>query len=515
MGDQTVKWIQKKGRGQTTIGDRGTTRSITSLKEAKRLLDIGAIDTIYYHKKGESQEIIVFGKAGAEEPVIAVIKGNGLLETLAVVNNVEATLIADTDFTRHGVLLLQDDSQLIGLHSSGILFRGSRDMSAMPGTAEQLWQLDLEQLIRTQAPPSDYPKISAEQFAELVLQLNSTSFAGSARPKWDKPAVRLARTIIRNFNNMAPRTIGNTISRGAWRNLPLGFDIGDFGRICEDIAQKRDNPAYLAAHDRQTIGGGSGIGSERLGEDVYFDNFGKHRETVFGSLFLGQFMEGKSGWAIAYGMRHKSAMAAALGKYISIMKGYGWTVKRAICDDASEVGAKFADVAMEHAYRDGQQWFAETASAHGLTVIKMAPEQQRRNKLERSHQTWKADAAGMMASQSNLTIKFWDFCMMDAIQHRNCLLNDKHDTLTPHEQITLKPPDFVQMTRFKWGALATCPRVGPSGLLDTNFEIVAVVHTPPEGHGTYVVLRQGEDVTSIRSGLKNINEWDVERPEVD
>ena len=373
MAEQDVTWSTREHKGQTTISDRGTTRSITSLKEARRLLDIGAIENIYYHKTGEPQEIIVFGKAEAEEPVIAVIKGNGLLKTVAVVHNVEATLIADTDLTGQGILLLQDDTRIIGLHRSGIIFIGFRDTTALPGTAQQLWQLNLETMIQAPAPPADLPPITADFVADIINGLEKSSFAGSANPKWSKPAVRLAREIIRNFNNMAPRTIGKTIAQGAWRNLPTGFDAGEFGRICEDIAEKRDNPAYLAAHDRQTIGGGSGIGSEELGADVYFDNFGKHMTTVFGSVFLGQFMDGKSGWAVAYGILHKSAMAAALGKYISTMKGYGWAVKRAICDDASEVGAKFTDKAMELAYREGQQWFADAATAHSLTYLGITP----------------------------------------------------------------------------------------------------------------------------------------------
>ena len=131
---------------------------------------------------------------------------------------------------------------------------------------------------------------------------------------------------------------------------------------------------------------------------VYFDNYGKHSVSTFGATFLGEFMDGATGWGIGYGMTTKKSMVAGLGKYIAFMKSHNHTVKKACCDDASEVGSRFADAAREVAYRAGQLWFREAAEVHGIEVIKMAPEMQRQNKEERTHQTWKTDAACMMAS---------------------------------------------------------------------------------------------------------------------
>ena len=64
------------------ISDRGTTRSIISLAEAKRLRERGTISSIDWVPIGSSKEEIVFGKAGATEPVIATIRGKGLLTTI-------------------------------------------------------------------------------------------------------------------------------------------------------------------------------------------------------------------------------------------------------------------------------------------------------------------------------------------------------------------------------------------------------------------------------------------------
>ena len=57
------------------ISDRGTTRSIISLAEAKRLRERGTISSIDWVPLGSSKEKIVFGKARATEPVIATIQG--------------------------------------------------------------------------------------------------------------------------------------------------------------------------------------------------------------------------------------------------------------------------------------------------------------------------------------------------------------------------------------------------------------------------------------------------------
>ena len=134
------------------ISDMGTTRSVISLAEAKRIRQRGTIASIDWIPLGNSTETIVFGKAGATEPVIATIQGNGLLTTVPVVNNVEATLIADTDFTRHGIVLLQDDTTTVGIHGKDIVFRGVRDSSARKGTSDQLWMLDIDTLLQQAAP---------------------------------------------------------------------------------------------------------------------------------------------------------------------------------------------------------------------------------------------------------------------------------------------------------------------------------------------------------------------------
>ena len=154
-----------------------------------------------------------------------------------MVENIGATLIADTDFTRHGIILLQDDTTIVGIYGNEIVFRGVRDRSAMTGTADQLWLLDIDTLL-LQSAPSGVTVETANDIATMLTQRHghddgepNESFAGRARPTWSKQAVRLARQVIKNFNNTAPRTTMKTIEKGAWRNVPETLEPQIFADI--------------------------------------------------------------------------------------------------------------------------------------------------------------------------------------------------------------------------------------------------------------------------------------------
>ena len=501
------------------VSDRGTTRSVISMAHAKGLRERGVISHINWKQPGDRCEVMVFGKSEAQEKVVATIDGRGLLSTVAVVENLEAPLIADTDFTRHGIVIFEDDTAIIGIRNGELIFRGQRNPSATEGTADQLWLLDLDHLL-DQPAPRILGKGEKAMTAEDVLAVlqgsrappTQPSFAGTAKLRFPAAGVRQARLAVKNFNNMAPRTLSNTLQVGAWSNIPADFDV----RILEEIAQRRDNPAFLAAHDRQEHRVGSGVDTTEPGRRCSFDVQGQWPQATFGATFFGAFVDAATGWGMGAGMSTKKAMAAALGVYMSTMISHGLTVKEAVCDCASEVGQGFADQATEAFHQLRRQWFEEVATTMQLKIIKMAPEQQQRNFVERYVQTWKRDAACALISQANLSVKHWPLVLCDAIQRRNCLVCSKHPTMTPHERITGRPPDFKQMTRFSFGALASCPRMVPDkGLLTTNFEIVAVVGCPPDGHGDFAVLRQGSTRPCIRSDLKAVNEWELDRPEAD
>jgi hypothetical protein len=182
---------------------------------------------------------------------------------------------------------------------------------------------------------------------------DTVSFAGKAGQTFTKPIVAEARRAIRGCNNISALTIGKSIM--SWSNVPSGLSP----KLFEEIAARRDNPAYLASHDRRTIGKGSGIGSDaRAGEDCCFDNQGKHAASTFGATFIGAFMCAVCGWGMGFGFLSPKTLAVGLGKYIAKMKSHGITVKRAFCDCAAEVGEQFTTTAEDQA---GRELFAAKA----------------------------------------------------------------------------------------------------------------------------------------------------------
>ena len=85
-------------------------------------------------------------------------------------------------------------------------------------------------------------------------------FAGRAGPKWTKHDVRLAREVVKPLiTQHLERSCMKMIAQGAWRHVPEALDPNKF----EAIASRRDNPAYVTAHDRQDYKGSSGIGQEK------------------------------------------------------------------------------------------------------------------------------------------------------------------------------------------------------------------------------------------------------------
>jgi hypothetical protein len=192
--------------------------------------------------------MIVFGKAEAMKEVMATIEGKGLLGEIAVVQNVEATLLTDLDFTRHpGMVLLEDDTHLIGWCNGRTIFRGMRNPEGASGTSEQLWLLDLDTLLQLPAPPARANGVRADTADDLLAIVNNnsyssenpettsrggawagggssqmeetgeanareadiTSFAGG--PTYSKDSVREARRAIKGCNSISARTLGKSV----------------------------------------------------------------------------------------------------------------------------------------------------------------------------------------------------------------------------------------------------------------------------------------------------------------
>jgi hypothetical protein len=191
--------------------------------------------------------------------IVATIQGKGLLSEIAVVENVEATLLTDLEFTRHGIVLVQADTQLLGVFNGSVLFRGTRDPQGERGTAEALWLLDLDVLFNMEAPVRPAEGLpSAQAMVDMLWQSinstcgsrgqeDSTAFAGGARPEYSRGVVREARRAIKGCNSISVRAVGHSLV--GWHGVPDGLD----SRLFNKIAARRGHSTH---HGETTHGHG-------------------------------------------------------------------------------------------------------------------------------------------------------------------------------------------------------------------------------------------------------------------
>ena len=140
-----------------TLSDRGSTAHVLSEEVAADLVTVGLA---VYVPMEDGQEWIVFGKEDAREKVIGVINAvgsNPLMTNVKVVQQVGAGLISDQLLTARGIMVVNDDKTLIGMARDQerkwyVVFKGFRDVTAVEGTVQSLWLIDLAAMFKARAP---------------------------------------------------------------------------------------------------------------------------------------------------------------------------------------------------------------------------------------------------------------------------------------------------------------------------------------------------------------------------
>jgi len=139
-----------KGMEIPTIADRGTSADIVSMDVARRLLQEGVVKEI---QSPTSRIFIQFGIKSATIPVVGIIYGRGLLGRIYVVDSVLSTmLISDITFTQKGVILIEDNSHLIGIAGGEIVLVGVRDPMVPRTDSKAMWRLDIRALLLQEDP---------------------------------------------------------------------------------------------------------------------------------------------------------------------------------------------------------------------------------------------------------------------------------------------------------------------------------------------------------------------------
>ena len=536
-----------------TLSDRGSTAHVLSEEVAADLVTVGLA---VYVPMEDGQEWIVFGKEDAREKVIGVIKAvgsNPLMTNVKVVQQVGAGLISDQLLTARGIMVVNDDKTLIGMARDQerkwyVVFKGFRDVTAVEGTVQSLWLIDLAEMFKARAPCDEVQqKGGVDQLMDVMevedrrdksnlddsekedldsqgLDMEEKGYGESsfamvsgvgrqvvdnmdegtlcdlgnngevidgARDKY----VGVARPTYSKKDERAGRKMLKNWGNGSARSKALTLERGAMRDVPKEItpallrviASRNDNPIYSMCKRKIPSQGGSGVGYVLTGQVVSFDDMGQYQASTWGAVYGGLFMDMGSKLVIPYAMTEKSTMIDTLTSYVREMLGWGWKVELARCDAGTTVAGKD---------------FIAAAHALGLRMIPTAPEDQRANPVEAM---WgkiiKHDIALLLASQENFTTKDWMLALIRACVNSNTTVHG--DAMeTPIQQVTGVAPSLLHVTEIGFGQLVTVPRMGTLTVGQTPCELAVEITPVLTGTRAHLVMIVGDTTPKIRANCQ-------------
>ena len=469
---------------ESAINDGGTEVNVCSLETADKLVEAGVVDGIQ-PVGGEAVQIL-FGAQQNIEAAVGLIRGAGLVDEVYVVRSVVATLISDVGFTEKGVVILKDDKEVIGMYGATEVFRGRR---VKCGTRHTLWELNLVELLGAPDPArvveegERREQASAQSLLDLWRAQGARLVLG-ARPSFRVGDIRAAQRMIKKMGNISANRLAAAVEQGALRNVDSRISPA----VLRAIASQKQNVAYLLGHERHIPRMGSGLRCGCTGHDVAFDEEGKWMMSTWGSQFAGLFCDLGSRMVFVYGLNRKIYLVDALRLYCQMMYSLGWVVRVGRTDATSLVGGP-------------QSTFVEACVALQLTVRQAAPEDQRTNPAERAFQTVVHDMLTLLISQNQLSKRHWLLALKAAATMAACTLVDADNPLSPAEMVYGVKPDAEHIGRAAFGQKCWAPRTGTIRLGDTRNELVVMIAPLLTGQKAHMVMREGQTIPCVRSGV--------------
>ena len=478
-----------------TISDRGTAAGdVVSLVVAEQLVKEKIVTGI--HPPSQAM-LIQFGIRSAQSRVIGEIHGAGLIEVLYVVSDdLPTVLISDITFTTKGVLLVQDNTVLIGVAGGRVVLEGVRDSSVPRSHPEALWRLDLRKLLREEDPRKraglneEWLNASAADVVRRLVEQQVVMSSYGAKPTYKVADIRRGRKAVKNFGGISSLTIAKTIECGALKNVANGMTPALF----RALAQAKGNVPQLLSTARKYSSGGTGIRSTVIGEVMAFDDVGKFPPSTFGIQYAAIFRDEASTYVLPYGLQAKTDLVEAVRMYCQFVESCGkGPVRGARCDATSMVSRVDGDLTAE---------FRAACAELKLQMLPSAPEDQATNPEERGFQTISHRMATLMLQQTNLKKNHWWLFLVAACVYDTVVCH-KDATQTPCEMMRSIKPCYEHITEFFPGQLAMCPRVGGKKLLDSNFQLCVAI-CPVLHSKAWVVLLEGGSQPQIRSRLQPV-----------
>ena len=226
----------------------------------------GLVDEIH---PMEVEVWIQFGIESARVKVVGMIHGQGLLGELYVLeNDLPLVLISDISFTEKGVVLIQDNEQLLGVAHRQIEVVGWRDPQASRTDKAAMWQLDLRALIQRPDPrlrakvEEERHQITAEEVVRLMqaawdaqdsekeeAETGRNMWCAGARPTFSVADVRMGRRFLKNMG-VSPFTMAVTLEQQALGDIPTWLTPA----LIRAIGHSRGNvPGILSTERKEPL----------------------------------------------------------------------------------------------------------------------------------------------------------------------------------------------------------------------------------------------------------------------
>ena len=113
----------KGDKSREAISDSGTNINVMSRQAAEKLQDRIGVE----REDREGKQFIRFGKEGAKEKILYYIKQKGMMDEVAVVENVAATLLHNRNFTDRGCTVVYDEGSVYAIRKGRIIVEGVYD----------------------------------------------------------------------------------------------------------------------------------------------------------------------------------------------------------------------------------------------------------------------------------------------------------------------------------------------------------------------------------------------------
>jgi len=113
----------KSNKERQAISDSGTNINVMSRQAAEKLQDRIGVE----REDKVGVQFIRFGKEGAKEKILYFIKKKGMMDEVAVVENVAATLMHNRNFTNRGCTVVYDEDSVYAIREGRIIVEGVYD----------------------------------------------------------------------------------------------------------------------------------------------------------------------------------------------------------------------------------------------------------------------------------------------------------------------------------------------------------------------------------------------------